>query len=97
MPTSNRAVTPEGRAKVGDVVVTGHGETLIVVSVIGAHELIAQQSERDRLNRAPNFWRDSIAGKCSLYGSTSGREKRNREREKAKLARQNAKVLKATA
>jgi len=85
-----RVITPEGAAKVGQVVMTPTGELLEIVAIIGAHELIAGLSEQQRLDRTPNFLRDSIAARCAMWGSTSGREKRNQERAKAKLAKRKA-------
>ena len=73
--------------KVGQVVVTPDGEKREIVSIIGAHELIAAISEQHRDDRTPHFWINSSAGQCSLFGETSGREKRNLERAKAKQAR----------
>ncbi len=70
--------------KAGDVIRTPWGEERIVVSVIGAGDLIEAIVERDILLHAPNFLRDSIAGTCALHGSTTGREKRNHDRWKAK-------------
>ena len=79
-----RAVVPEGQAQVGDVLRLPSGELREVVAVIGAGDLIEMIVERDIALHAPNFLRDSIAGTCALHGSTTGREKRNHDRWKAK-------------
>ena len=78
---------PASQAKVGDVVLD-QGEAFEIVSIIGAHELIAGISEQHRLDRTPHFWVNSSAATCCLRGETSGREKRNQERAKAKVAKQ---------
>jgi hypothetical protein len=89
---SGHRVTPAGQARKGDLIVTPSGERLEIVSVIGAHELIAGISEQDRRLKTPNFWRDSMAGQCVLNGHTTGRERRDRERRLAKLAKQREQI-----
>lgn len=81
-------VTPEGRAGVGDVIVTGWGEYRTVVAIINAGDLIEAIAEQSITMRAPNFRRDSISGVCVLFGQTSGREKRDFQRWRARVAAQ---------
>lgn len=78
-----RRVTPAGQAKAGDFIVTEWGELLEVVKVSCANAVIEGISERDRLLRTPNFNRHSIAAACITFGDTTGREKRNIERQRA--------------
>jgi hypothetical protein len=72
----------EGKAKAGDLIRTWWGQELIVVSVVGAGDLIEAVVERRIAMRAPNFMRDSIAASCALWGATSAREKRDNERRR---------------
>jgi hypothetical protein len=76
-------VTAEGRAKAGDCVRTRHGDIVEIVSITNAGDLI--EAIGSQVVMAPNYTRDSIAGMCVLWGSTTGREKRNRERYLARL------------
>lgn len=79
-------IVPEGKAQVGDYVRTPFGEIRQIVSIVNAGDLIEAIVERDiREVRAPNFMRDSIAGICVLWGDTTGRERRNRQRYLAKV------------
>jgi hypothetical protein len=89
-------VTPEGRAKAGDIVMTPEGTYVEVVSIVGAHEELARLSVKQGKYGSPNYLRGSVAGNCCLYGSTSGRERRNWEREKLKRAKAKALALQTT-
>lgn len=77
-------MTPEGRAGVGDIVHTPHGDYRVIVSVTGAGDLIESVVERAIALRAPNFMRHSITATCSLFGDTRGRERQTMARWKAR-------------
>ena len=82
-------VVPEGRAAVGDCFRDPYGQVFELVAVQSAGLAIeatvaAQIAE---YKGTPIFTRDSIAGSCALWGQSSGREKRNHERWKAKQQR----------
>jgi hypothetical protein len=88
-----RVTVDPGKAKAGQVVLDANGEYVEVCDVIGAHELIAGLSEQHRTDRpSVNFFRDSMAARCVMFGVSTGRQKRDRERLKAKLAKQAKKV-----
>lgn len=81
-------VTFEGQAQAGDWLRTPWGELRLVVSVVGAGDLIEAIVERDIALRTPNFMRHSITATCALFGGqTTGREKRNHERFQERLRR----------
>jgi hydroxyethylthiazole kinase-like sugar kinase family protein len=75
-------VTPGGKARVGDVVLTPDGELREIVWVIGAGDLIGAMSAQALRLRTPSFWINSTAANCALFGSTSAREKRDNERRR---------------
>lgn len=75
-------------SKPGDRYVTSYGEVREIVTVTNANDLLTQMRMRQ-----PSFNAVSAAGLCSLYGSTSGREKRDYERWRAKLAKGRASCL----
>lgn len=53
-----------------------------------AGDLAEALCERSIRLNAPNFMRNSIAGTCALYGGTTGREKRDRERFVARVTKE---------
>jgi hypothetical protein len=82
-----RRVTYEGRAQPGDTFRTPWGEWRTIVSATSAGMWITAKVEQDiqDYHGTPNFMRDSIAGLCCLFApQTTGREKRNLERAKAR-------------
>jgi hypothetical protein len=80
-------VKPEGQAAAGDYLRTPWGQELIVVSVMGAGDLIEAIVERQIALRTPNFIRDSITARCALFGATSGQERQALRAAKARLNR----------
>lgn len=86
---TDRRVVPDGKAQSGDWIRVD-GRLVQVESVTSAHDVIeaqVEQSIRD-YKATPHFTRDSIAGRCLLFGETSGREKRDHERLKARRAKE---------
>lgn len=82
-------VTPEGQAGVGDVLRTPMGEYLEVVWVHGAGDVSESLCEQSiaEFKGTPHFTRDSIAGRCCLFGDTSGRDTERIRRWKLKVSK----------
>ncbi len=83
---TQRRCVPEGRAQVGDCFRDPYGRVFELVSVQSAGLAIEATvaAQIADYKGTPIFTRDSIAGSCAMYGQTTGREKRNLERMKAK-------------
>lgn len=69
---------------VGDAVLTPFGEYLEVVEVKGAGDVAEALVEKAIRERKPNLIRHSMMENCVHFGDTTGREKRNHERYKAR-------------
>lgn len=74
----------DSNAKAGDSFMTPWGEMRTLVSVTSAGLWIEAKVEQQiaQFKGTPAFTRDSIAGRCVMYGERSGRDKRNIERAK---------------
>jgi hypothetical protein len=72
----------DSNAQPGQSFLTPFGEWRTLVSATSAGLWIEAQVEQQikQFKGTPSFTRDSITGRCAMYGERSGRDKRNIER-----------------
>ena len=84
-----RRIVPAERAKPGDLILVD-GELRELVSATSAGDFIEAKCEKEirEYKGEPLLTRHSITAICALAGDTTGRERRNMERARAKAAKQ---------